>query len=117
MKLFILVRVVDVEPGLGAHGAGDGGEGKAKDAQDGGELVGTGRGVKGFDETAGEDADEGDLFDEGLGAGGIEAGEVALVDAASIEAVLEGVEVSDRGTGGTGGRRRRHGGLPFWRSN
>ena len=73
---------------LGLDDAGDGGGGQAEDAQDIGELVGVGIGEAGFDQAAGEDADEGNLFEEAGGVGGFDAIEVAFFYAAGIEAML-----------------------------
>ena len=88
----ILVKVL-----LGEHGTGDRGEGDAEDTQGTGDLVGIGSGIEGFDEAAGEDADDGYLVDEVLDAGGIDAREVTLIEAACVKAMLERVEVAGCG--------------------
>jgi hypothetical protein len=46
----------------------------------------------------GKNADESNLFDQALDVGGIDAIEVAFFKAARIKAVLEGIEVTGRGT-------------------
>jgi hypothetical protein len=58
-----------------------------------------------FDQTAGGEAEDGDLFGEALEGGGFEVGELALLEAAGVEAVAEGVGVAGlaaaRAAGGT----------------
>jgi hypothetical protein len=104
----LLVKVGGVvdEKGLSLDDAGDGGGSQADGAEDASELVEvSGIGAR-LDELASEDADEGNLFSETLDAGLFNTGEVTLVDAASVEAVLEGIGVAElaaaaaRGKGG-----------------
>ncbi|MFZ2097195.1 MAG: hypothetical protein WAV05_11220 [Anaerolineales bacterium] len=100
---------------LGLDDTGDGGGSQAEGAEDIGELVGIGFGTNGFEETAGEEADEGDLFDQAGGVGGFDSVEVTLAETAGVEAMLEGIEVAFGGTtvaggggvGGHGGKRER----------
>ena len=91
------------EEDLGTGEAGDGAGSQAEDAEDVGKLVGVGIGERGFDQAAGEEADEGDLFDETGDIGGFDAGEVTFFEATSVEAMLEGIVVAGRGTGAAGG--------------
>ncbi len=80
-----------------AEDTGDGGGGQAEMTEDIGNLVEIGIGRAGFNQAAGEDADEGDLIDKGLLVGGFDAGEIALIEAAGVEAVLDGIHVTGRG--------------------
>ncbi len=60
-----------------------------------GELVEIGSGIDRFNEAAGEDADEGDLLGETLVVCVLDTGEITLFEAAGVEAVLEGVDVTE----------------------
>ncbi len=62
--LVIKAGVAVGEQVLGAGKAGDGGGSQAEDAEGISELVEVGIGEAGFNQATGEDADEGDLFDE-----------------------------------------------------
>jgi hypothetical protein len=79
--------------------AGDGGGGQADGAQDTSQFVEVGGGIGGFDQTAGEDADECDLFSTALDIGVFDSGEVTFFNATGIEAVLEGIHITDLTTG------------------
>jgi hypothetical protein len=89
----LLVKVGGVvdEKGLGLNDAGDGGGSQADGAKDASDLVEVSSVDARLNELAGEDADESNFFSKTLDAGIFNAGEVTLVDAASVEAVPEGV--------------------------
>ena len=57
------------------------------------------------EDTVREDADEGNLLGETLDVGIFNAGEIAFVDAAGVEAVLEGIDVAELTARTAGGRR------------
>jgi len=80
---------------MDAEDASDGGGGKAEDAQDTGQLVEASGGGTGFDQTAGEDVDEGNLIDQAFEVSGFDAGEVAFFDAPSVGAVFKGIGVTE----------------------
>jgi len=101
-ELVIKTGVAGGEQVLGFGEAGDGGGGQAEDAEDIGELVEVGIGDAGFDQATGEEADEGDLFDETGDIGGFDAGEVTFFEATGVEAVLEGIVVAGRSAGVAG---------------
>jgi len=86
------------ENSLSPDDACDGGGGQADRTQHTSELVEVSRGVGGFDEATSEDADESDLFSETLNVCGFDAREVAFFEATRVEAVLEGVHVTEWGT-------------------
>jgi hypothetical protein len=98
----IKAGVGGIDAGLGADDAGDGGRCQVEDTEQVGMMVEIGGGVEGFDETAGVDTNEGELFDEAGDISGFEAIQIALADAAGIEAVLEVIEVAGRGATATG---------------
>ena len=101
-EIVIEIGIAGGEEVLGAGEAGDGGGGQAENAEDVGKLVEIGIGEGGFDEATGEEADEGNLFDEAGDIGGFDAGEVTFFEATGVEAMLEGVLVAGWGTGATG---------------
>ena len=72
------------------------GRGKAKDAQDFCQLFEVGGGMAGFNQLVGENADEGDLVDEGFEVGGFFIREVTW-GATSVETMFESVIVTERG--------------------
>jgi hypothetical protein len=92
----ILVKVGGVidEKGLGLDDTGDGAGSQADGAQDASDLVEVSRIGATLDELAGEDADESNLFSKALDAGVFNTGEITFVDAASVKAVTEGIEVT-----------------------
>ena len=73
---------------------GDGGGGEAEDTEGLSKVIEAGIGEGGFEQATGEDANEGDLFDEAGGIGGFDAIEVVFLETAGVEAVLEGVGVA-----------------------
>lgn len=86
---------------LGSDQAVEAGGGEAKGANDEDGLHQVGRGGIALDQTAGEEAQDGDLFGEALEVGGFQIAKIALVGAAGVEAVLEGVQVARLGATGT----------------
>jgi hypothetical protein len=70
----IKAGVGGIDESLSADDASDGGRCQAEDTEQVGMLVEIGGGVEGFDEAAGVDADEGELFDEAGDIGGFETG-------------------------------------------
>jgi hypothetical protein len=108
--IHITVKIIGVidEESLGFDDTGDGGGGQADGAQDASQLLDIGRGVAGFNQAAGEDADKGDLFSQTFDIGGFDTGEVTLFDAAGVETMLEGVHVTELGARAAGGRGHRH---------
>ncbi len=92
---------------LGADQSVQAGGGQAEGAQDDHGVVEIGRGLTALNQAAGENAQGGDLFGETFEVVGLKVGEVALAEAAGVEAVLEGVEIAELGAsaarGGGGG--------------
>ena len=91
------------EQALGLEHAVDAGGGEAEDTEDVGGVVEVAAGGVMLDEAAGEEAEEGDLVFEAFYRGRLEVGELALVEAAGVEAVLEGIGVAGLGAGEGGG--------------
>ena len=91
------------EHALGLEHAIDARGGEAEDAEDVGGVVEVAAGGVMLHEAAGEEAEEGDLVFEAFYGCGLEVGELALVEAAGVEAVLEGIGVAGLGAGEGGG--------------
>ena len=87
------------------------GGGEAEAAHDEKGVVEVGFGGVALDYPAHEEAEEGDLFIEALELGAVEVVELAPLEAAGVEAVLESVEIVRLGAGGLagGGGRCVHG--------
>ena len=85
---------------LGLDDTGDGCRGQAKDAERVGEVVEGGILDRELDQATGEDADEGDLFNEAGDVGEFDTGEVIFRDATGVEAMFEGVGVAGLGASG-----------------
>jgi hypothetical protein len=77
--------------------AGDGGGGDIKDTKDNGMLVEIGIGIEGFNQTAGEHADEVDLFEETGNISRFYTREITLFKTAGVKAVFEIVHITKRG--------------------
>jgi hypothetical protein len=95
IDFLVKIRGIIDEESLGLDDASDGGGSQADGAQDTGNLIEISGISAGFDELAGKNADEGDLFGEALDVGIFDTGEVAPMDAAGVEAVLEGIGVAE----------------------
>jgi len=100
----VLVGTGGGDEALGTDDTSDGGGGEAEGAKEISVFIETGVGIESFDQAAGKNADEGNLFDEAGDIGGFYAGEVTFFETAGIEAMLEVVAVARLGTAAAGGR-------------
>jgi hypothetical protein len=96
---------------LGLDHAVEAGGGQAEGADDFQHLVEVDGGVNTIDQSAGKEAQHVDLFGEAFEVGGEEVAQVALVEAAGVEAVAEGVEVAGLAAALAGGRSCGHGAI------
>ena len=84
---------------MGFDDAGDGGGSQADGAQDAGKVVDIGRGIAVLNQAAGEYTDEGNLVDQTLDIGGFDPSEIVWVEFAGVEAVFEGIGITQLGAG------------------